>query len=100
MAVIGSPAQGYANGSTASAAGTGPPGPSTPGSTGVPAFTGRASRGIDRLLRQHGCVLLTAPESFLIGKHNTLLDGEDSRARRWGSALGAAASNAYASTHA
>jgi len=67
---------------------------------GVPAFTGRASRGIARLLRQHGCVLLTAPESFLIGKHNTLLDGEDSRARSWGSALGTAASNAYASTHA
>ena len=44
-------------------------------------------------------MLLTAPESFLIGKHNTLLDGGDSRARRWGSALGSAASNAYASTH-
>jgi hypothetical protein len=60
---------------------------------GVPAFTGRANRGIARLLRQHGCALLTAPESFLIGKHNTLLDGEDMRARSWGSTLGAAASN-------
>ncbi len=67
---------------------------------GVPAFTGRASRGIARALRQHGYVLLTAPESFLIGKHNTLLDGEDTRARSWGSALGTAASNAFASTHA
>lgn len=67
---------------------------------GVPAFTGRAGRGIARALRQHGYVLVTAPESFLIGKHNTLLDGEDSRARSWGSALGTAASNARASTHA
>ena len=67
---------------------------------GIPAFTGRASRGIARALRQHGYVLLTAPESFLIGKHNTLLDGEDTRAHSWGSALGTAASNAYASTHA
>ena len=67
---------------------------------GVPAFTGRASRGIARLLSQHGYALLTAPESFLIGKHDALLDGEDSRARSWGSALGTAANNAYASTHA
>ncbi len=67
---------------------------------GVAVFTGRAGRGIARLLRQHGYALLTAPESFLIGKQNTLLDGEDARARSWGSALGTAASNAYASTHA
>jgi Flavodoxin len=67
---------------------------------GVPAFTGRAGRGIARQLRQHRYVLLTAPESFLIGKHNTLLDGEDSRARGWGSTLGTAASSAYASAHA
>lgn len=67
---------------------------------GLPVFTGRASRGIARLLRQHGYVLLTAPQSFLIGKKNILLDGEDSRARSWGRALGTAASTAYASTHA
>ena len=67
---------------------------------GVAVFTGQAGRGIARLLRQHGYALLTAPEGFLIGKQNTLLDGEDSRARSWGSALGTAASNAYASTHA
>jgi hypothetical protein len=66
---------------------------------GVAVFTGQAGRGIARLLRQHGYALLTAPEGFLIGKQNTLLDGEDSRARSWGSALGTAASNAYASTH-
>lgn len=67
---------------------------------GVPVFTGRAGRGIARLLKQHGYVLLTAPQSFLIGKQNTLLDGEDSQARSWGSTLGIAASNAYAVTHA
>jgi Flavodoxin domain len=55
---------------------------------GVPAFTGRASRGIGKLLRRHGCQLIAAPESFLVGPHNTLLDGEASRARRWGAALG------------
>ncbi len=62
---------------------------------GVPAFTGRASRAIARLLRRHGYRLVTAPESFLIGKHTTLVDGEPSRARSWGTALGAAASSAY-----
>ena len=63
---------------------------------GVPAFTGRASHGIARLLRRHGFRLLTAPESFLIGQRNTLLDGEAARARQWGAALGAAASRTYA----
>lgn len=61
---------------------------------GVPAFTGRASRGIGRLLKQHGYRLAVAPESFLIGKDNTLLDGEAARARQWGATLGAAASKA------
>ena len=56
---------------------------------GVPAFTGRASRPIARLLRRHGCRLVAAPESFLIGSQTTLLDGEAERARRWGMTLGA-----------
>ena len=63
---------------------------------GVPVFTGRASHGIARLLRRHGFRLLAAPESFLIGQRNTLLDGEAARARQWGAALGAAASHTYA----
>ncbi len=67
---------------------------------GVPVFTGQASRGIARVLRRHGYVLPAGSKSFLIGKQNTLLGGEDSRARSWGSTLGAAASKAYASTHA
>jgi len=57
---------------------------------GVPAFTGRASRRIARMLRQHGRRLVGAPESFLIGSQNTLLDGEAERGRRWGMTLGAA----------
>jgi hypothetical protein len=56
---------------------------------GVPAFTGRASRGIGRLLKRHGYRLVAAPESFLVGPQSTLLDGEASRARRWGTALAA-----------
>ena len=55
---------------------------------GVPAFTGHASRGIGRLLKRHGYQLIAAPESFLVGRQNTLLDGEASRGRRWGAALG------------
>ena len=58
-----------------------------------PAFSGRASRGIGRLLKRHGCRLIAAPESFLVTPQNTLLDGEDSRARRWGAALGVIATS-------
>jgi hypothetical protein len=56
---------------------------------GVPAFTGRASRPIARLLKRHGYRLIAAPESFVVGSQNTLLDGEAARARRWGMTLGA-----------
>ena len=58
---------------------------------GAPALTGRASRGISRLLRQHAYHLIAPPESFLVTKLDTLVDGESSRARRWGEALAAAA---------
>jgi hypothetical protein len=66
---------------------------------GVPAFTGRASRPIARLLRRHGYRLVAAPESFLVNSQNTLLDGESSRARRWGMMLGAV-SKTYTPAHA
>lgn len=56
---------------------------------GVSAFTGRASRPMARLLKRHGRQLVAAPESFLVGSQNTLLDGETARARRWGMMLGA-----------
>jgi Flavodoxin len=62
---------------------------------GVPLFTGQASHGIGKLLKQHGYHLVAAPESFLIGKENALVDGEASRARQWGEALGAAATIAH-----
>ena len=62
---------------------------------GVPAFTGRASRGIGRLLKRHGYRLIAAPESFLVGAQSALLDGEASRARRWGAALGVIASSLH-----
>jgi hypothetical protein len=48
--------------------------------SGFPALTGRASRGISRLLSNHGCLLLVPPESFLVSKQNTLLGGETARA--------------------
>jgi hypothetical protein len=67
---------------------------------GVPAFTGRASRGIARLLKRHGCRVIAAPESFLVGPQNTLVDGEAARARHWGAALGVIATNAYLSSPA
>ena len=66
---------------------------------GAPVFTGRASRRIYRLLKRHGYHLIAAPESFLVGQQNTLLDGEASRARVWGAALGAAASKVCFPAH-
>jgi hypothetical protein len=47
-------------------------------------LTGRASRGIAKRLRDHGFHLVSAPESFLVDKHNHLLDGEADRATAWG----------------
>lgn len=63
---------------------------------GVPLFTGRASRGIARLLQRRGYRLIAAPESFIVGPDTTLLDGEDAHATRWGAALGIIATDAYA----
>ena len=66
----------------------------------LPVFTGRASRSIGKLLKQHGCRLIAPPESFLVNHQSTLLIGEAARARRWGAALGAAASKAHHPAHA
>lgn len=53
-----------------------------------PAFlTGKASSGISKGLRDHGYVLVTEPESYLIDMHNRLVDGEQERAKIWGSRL-------------
>jgi Flavodoxin len=63
---------------------------------GIPALTGRASRGIARLLTRRGCRVLLAPESFLVGGQNKLLDGEAVRARAWGAQVGETARAALA----
>lgn len=55
-----------------------------------PLFTGRASRGITRLMRRRGFKPVVAPESFIVDTTNRLLDGEIDRAREWGRSLGAA----------
>lgn len=55
---------------------------------GGPAIlTGQASKGIARLLRQHGLTLAAGPESFLVTKDNRLRPGEENRARAWGQQL-------------
>lgn len=64
--------------------------------SGAPVLTGRASRGISRLLARHGYRLLAAPESFIVSKRNTLLDGEAARARSWGATIAAAAAGRFA----
>ncbi len=51
------------------------------------AFTGRAAKGIARMLRDHGTDLVAEPESFLVDKRNHLLPGEKDRARSWGERL-------------
>ncbi len=66
--------------------------------SGFPVLTGRASRGIARLLSSHGCLLLVSPESFLVSKQNTLLEGETERARSWGTLIGESAREARASS--
>ncbi|HTZ26562.1 MAG TPA: flavodoxin domain-containing protein [Streptosporangiaceae bacterium] len=54
---------------------------------GVAVFTGRASKGVARQLREHGCTLATRPESFLVTGHNQLRAGEEARALGWGRLL-------------
>jgi hypothetical protein len=54
---------------------------------GPAALTGRASKGIAKRLRDHGCTLVVEPESFLVTKDNHLLDDETAHARAWGAQL-------------
>jgi hypothetical protein len=54
------------------------------------ALTGRASKGVARLLRAHGFDLVADPESFLMTKQDQLEPQETARARDWGTALAAA----------
>ena len=52
-------------------------------------FTGRASKGIARLLEQHGLTLIAEAESFLVTSDNKLRAGEEDRAQNWGPTLAA-----------
>jgi hypothetical protein len=56
----------------------------------APLVTGRASKGIAKRLRRHGCELVAEPESFVVTKENELVDDELAHARRWGAELAAA----------
>jgi len=58
------------------------------------AFTGRASKRIDRQLRRHALRVVVKPESFLVDKENHLEPGEVERAREWGAELGRVAMDA------
>ena len=48
------------------------------------ALTGRASKGVARMLRAHGFDLVAEPESFLVTKQDRLEPQESTRARDWG----------------
>ena len=54
------------------------------------ALTGRASKGVARLLREHGFDVIAEPESFLVTKQDRLEPQETTRAREWGAKLAAA----------
>jgi hypothetical protein len=54
----------------------------------LPAWlVGHPARRVARQLVKRGATQLTAPESFLLGKQERLLDGELSRAAEWGAHL-------------
>ena len=54
---------------------------------GPAALTGRASKGVSRLLREHGFTVVAEPESFLVTKQDRLEPHEQDRARDWGARL-------------
>ena len=57
---------------------------------GLPAFTGRASKSIRRLLARHGARITAPPESFLVGGlTGALAQGELGRACARGQRLSA-----------
>ena len=61
---------------------------------GPAAMTGRASRGVTRLLRAHGFDVIAEPESFLVTKQDRLQPEETTRAREWGARLAASIAQA------
>jgi hypothetical protein len=54
---------------------------------GPAALTGRASKGVARLLREHGFDVVAEPESFLVTRQDRLEPQETARAREWGAKL-------------
>ncbi|HCU97040.1 MAG TPA: flavodoxin [Actinobacteria bacterium] len=56
---------------------------------GPAALTGRASKGVTRLLRAHGFDVVAEPESFLVTRQERLEPEETTRARDWGTKLAA-----------
>jgi Flavodoxin domain len=56
---------------------------------GPAALTGRASKGVARLLRAYGFDVVAEPESFLVTKQDRLEPQESTRAREWGAGLAA-----------
>jgi Flavodoxin domain len=56
---------------------------------GPSALTGRAAKGVTRLLRAHGFDVAVKPESFLVTRQNVLDPGETTRARDWAAKLAA-----------
>jgi hypothetical protein len=65
---------------------------------GPTAFTGRASKGIAKRLRQHGFEVVLPPESFIVSKENELVANEIDHARTWGAQLTAAMADRTART--
>lgn len=61
------------------------------------AFTGRASKGIARLLRAHGFDVVAEPESFLVTKQDRLAPEETTRAHDWGAKVAASITASRAS---
>jgi hypothetical protein len=56
---------------------------------GLPAITGRAAKGVTRLLRTHGFDVVAKPESFLVTTQNVLEPEETTRAQDWAAGLAA-----------
>jgi hypothetical protein len=65
---------------------------------GPAALTGRASKGIARLLRTHGFNVIAEPESFLVTRRDRLEPQETARAREWGTKLAASIAPSSAAT--
>jgi flavodoxin-like protein len=63
---------------------------------GPAAFTGRASKAVDHLLRAHGFDVLTEPESFFVTKQDRLDPQAISRAQAFGATLAAAVTARFA----